>query len=176
MQQYRKQSKNKKHYAQIYLFFLQMVNILNFLYSFSSTFGQPNLLIVPSSLSHNYLGLLCSTYVTRGTFSGFFIEGGLGNQTLSPQKTIVNGSVLYTLNFAKRVKSLNDLYNHDGVVTHTEPDILECEVKWVLGNSAVYKASGCNRILVELLRTLRDDAIKVLYSLCQQIWKTQQWS
>ena len=71
---------------------------------------------------------------------------------------------------------LNEPDYYDGVVSHPEPDILECEVKWVLGNSAVYKASGCNRILVELLRTLRDDAIKVLYSLCQQIWKTQQWS
>ena len=60
-------------------------------------------------------------------------------------------------------KDPNDLDNHNGVITHPEPDILECEVKWVLGNSAVYKASGCNRILVELLRTLRDDAIKVLY-------------
>ena len=147
MQQYRKQSKDKKHYAQIYLFFfVQMVNILNFLYSFSSTFGQPYLFIVPSSLSHNYLGLLCSAYVTRGTFSGFFIEGGLGNQTLSPQKTIVNGSVLYTLNFAKRVKSLNDLYNHDGVVTHAEPDILDCEVKWALGSITKNTASGCDGI------------------------------
>ena len=58
---------------------------------------------------------------------------------------------------------LNKLDYYDGVVSHPEPDILECEVKWVLGNSAVYKASGCNRILVELLRTLREDAIKVLY-------------
>ena len=58
---------------------------------------------------------------------------------------------------------LNKPDYYDGVVSHPEPDILECEVKWVLGNSAVYKASGCNRILVELLRTLRDDAIKVLY-------------
>ena len=60
------------------------------------------------------------------------------------------------------------------MVTHPEPDILECEVKWALNSMAVNKASGCDEILAELFRSLKNDAIKVLYSLCQQIWKTQQ--
>ena len=61
------------------------------------------------------------------------------------------------------------------MVTHLEPDILESEVKWILGSTAINKASGCDRILVELFKTLKNDAIKVLHSICQQIWKTQQW-
>ena len=65
--------------------------------------------------------------------------------------------------------------NHDGVITHLEPDILECEVKWVLGSITTNKASGGDRIPVELLQILKDDAVKVLHSICQQIWKTQQW-
>ena len=66
--------------------------------------------------------------------------------------------------------------NHDGVITHLEPDILECEVKWALGSITMNKASGGNGIPVELFQTLKDDAVKVLHSICQQIWKTQQWS
>ena len=61
------------------------------------------------------------------------------------------------------------------MVSHPEPDILECEVKSALGSTAVNKASGCDGISVELCETLKDDAIKVLHSICQQIWKTQQW-
>ena len=72
-------------------------------------------------------------------------------------------------------KDLNDPDYHDGVVSHPEPDILESEVKWTLGSTAINKASGCNGIPVELFKTLKDDAIKVLYSICQQIWKTQEW-
>ena len=60
------------------------------------------------------------------------------------------------------------------VVSHSEPDILECEVKWALGSTAVHKASACDGIPVDLFKTLKDDAIKVLHSVCQQIWKTQQ--
>ena len=60
------------------------------------------------------------------------------------------------------------------MITHLEPDILECKVKWALRSTAVNKAGGCNGIPVELFRSLKDDAIKVLHSLCQQIWKTQQ--
>ena len=66
-------------------------------------------------------------------------------------------------------------YNHDGVVTHLEPDILECEVKWALGSLTTNKASGGDGIPAELFQILKDDAVKVLYSVCQQIWKTQQW-
>ena len=64
---------------------------------------------------------------------------------------------------------------YDGVVSHPEPDILESKVKWALGSTAVNKASGCNGIPVELFKTLKDDAVKVLYPICQHIWKTQQW-
>ena len=63
----------------------------------------------------------------------------------------------------------------NGVVSHPEPDILECEVKWALRSTAVNRASGCDEILAELFKSLKDDAIKALHSLCQQIWKTQQW-
>ena len=66
--------------------------------------------------------------------------------------------------------------NHDGVITNLELDILECEVKWALGSFSMSKASGGDGIPVELFQILRDDALKVLHSICQQIWKTQQWS
>ena len=72
-------------------------------------------------------------------------------------------------------KDLNDTDNHDGVITHLEPDILECEVKWVLGSITMNKASGGDRIPAELFQILKDDAVKVLHSICQQTWKTQQW-
>ena len=72
-------------------------------------------------------------------------------------------------------KDLHDPDNHDGVITHLEPDILECEVKWVLGSITTNKASGSDGIPVELFQILKDDAVKVLHSICQQIWKTQQW-
>ena len=71
-------------------------------------------------------------------------------------------------------KDLNDPNNHDGVVTHLEPDILEWEAKWALGCIAMNKASGSDGIAVELFQILKDDAVKVLHSICQQIWKTQQ--
>ena len=61
------------------------------------------------------------------------------------------------------------------MITHLEPDILECEVKWVLGSITMYKTSGGDRIPAELFQILKDDAVKVLHSVCQQIWKTQQW-
>ena len=70
---------------------------------------------------------------------------------------------------------MNDPDNHDGVVTHLEPDILECEVKWALESITTNKASRGDGILVELFEILKDDAVKVLHSICQQIWKTQQW-
>ena len=65
--------------------------------------------------------------------------------------------------------------NHDGVITHLEPDILECEVEWALRSIIMNKASGGDAIPVELFQILKDDAVKVLHSICQQIWKTQQW-
>ena len=72
-------------------------------------------------------------------------------------------------------KNLHDRDNRNGVITHLEPDILECEVKWVLGSSAVNNTSGDDEIPAELFQSLKDDAVKVLHSICQQIWKTQQW-
>ena len=72
-------------------------------------------------------------------------------------------------------KDLNAVDNHNGVVSHPEIAILECEIKWALGSTAVSKASGCDEIPVELFKFLKNDAIKVLHSLCQQTWKTQEW-
>ena len=72
-------------------------------------------------------------------------------------------------------KDLHNPDNHNGVVTHLEPDILECEVKWALESITTNKASGGDGIPVELFQILKDDAVKVLPSICQQIWKTQQW-
>ena len=72
-------------------------------------------------------------------------------------------------------KDLHDPDNHDDVITNLEPDILECEVKWALERFTMNKASGGDGIPVELIQILKDDAVKVLHSICQQIWKTQQW-
>ena len=72
-------------------------------------------------------------------------------------------------------KDLRDPDNHNGVIIHLEPDILECKVKWVLGSITMNKASGGDGIPVELFQIQKDDTVKVLHSICQQIWKTQQW-
>ena len=71
-------------------------------------------------------------------------------------------------------KDLHDQDNHKGVITHLEPDVLECEVQWALGSITMNKASGGDGIPVELFQIVKDDAMKVLHSICQQIWKTQQ--
>ena len=71
-------------------------------------------------------------------------------------------------------KDLNDPDNHDGVITHLQPDILECEVRWALGSITTSKASGGDGIPIELFQILKDDAVKELHSICQPIWKTQQ--
>ena len=94
---------------------------------------------------------------------------------LTEAEDIKNGWQEYTEELYK-----NDLHNpdnHDGVITHThlEPDILECQVKWALGSITTNKASGGDGVPVELFQILKDDAVKVLQSVCQQIWKTQQW-
>ena len=73
-------------------------------------------------------------------------------------------------------KDHHDPENHDGLTTHLEPDILECEVKWALGSITMSKANGGDGIPVELFQILKDDAVKVLHSICQQIWKTQELS
>ena len=72
-------------------------------------------------------------------------------------------------------KDLHDPDNHDGVIPHLEPDILECEVKWALESITTNKASGGDGISVELFQIMKDDAVNVLHSICQQMWKTQQW-
>ena len=72
-------------------------------------------------------------------------------------------------------KELHDPDNHDGVITHRKPVILECELKWTSGSITTIKARGGDGIAVELFQILKDDAVKVLHSICQQIWKTQQW-
>ena len=72
-------------------------------------------------------------------------------------------------------KDLHDSDNHDGVISHLEQDILECEVKWALESITINKANGAGGIPFELFQILKDDAVKVLHSICQQIWKTQQW-
>ena len=72
-------------------------------------------------------------------------------------------------------KGVNDPDNQDGVITHLEPDIQECEVKWVLGSITMNKASGADGVPAELFQILKEDAVKVLHAICQQIWKTQQW-
>ena len=72
------------------------------------------------------------------------------------------------------IKDIHDPDNHNDVITHLEPDILECEVKWALESITMNKASGGDGIPVELFQILKDDAMKVLHSICQQIWKTQQ--
>ena len=79
----------------------------------------------------------------------------------------------YTEELYKR--DLHDPDNHNGIITHLEPDILECKVNWALGNITTNKASGGDGIPVELFQILKDTAAKVLHSICQQIWKTQQW-
>ena len=72
-------------------------------------------------------------------------------------------------------KDLKDPDNHDGVITHLEPDILECEVKWALGSTTTKKLVEVMEFQLSYLKILKDDAVKVLHSVCQQIWKTQQW-
>ena len=92
--------------------------------------------------------------------------------TKQKQKILRRGGKNTQKNYTK--KNLNDPDNHNGVITHLELDILEHEVKWALGSITANKASGGDGIPVELFQILKDDAVKVLHSICQQIWKTQQ--
>ena len=94
-------------------------------------------------------------------------------QFVSPQCTL--GTRPWFGQYKPDTKHLMMANNHDGVITHLEPDILECEVKWALESITTNKASGIDGILVDLFQILKDDAVKVLHSICQQIGKTQQW-
>ena len=111
---------------------------------------------------------------TKGTFHAKMgkIKDGNGRD-LTEAEDIKERWQKYTEGLYK--KDLHDPDNHSGVITHLEPDILECEVKWVLESITTYKASGGDGIPVVLLEILKDDAVKVLHSTGQQIWKTQQW-
>ena len=118
--------------------------------------------------------LFKKTRDTKGIFLARMgiIKNRIGND-LTEAEEIKKRWQEYTEALCK--KDPNDPDNHNGVVTHLEPDILECEVKWALGNITTNKARGGDGIPVELFQTLKDDAMKVLHSTCQQIWKTQQW-
>ena len=95
------------------------------------------------------------------------------NKDLREAEEIKNRWQGYTKEMYK--KDLHDPDNHDGVITDLEPDSLECEVKWTLESITTKKASGGDGIPVELFQILKDDAVRVLHSICQQIWKTRQW-
>ena len=112
---------------------------------------------------------------TKGTFHAKMstIKDRNG-MDLTEAENIKKGWPEYTEELYKR--DIHDTDNHDSVITHLEPDILECELKWALGSITMNKASGGDGIPVELFQILKDDAVKVLYSIDQQIWKTQQWS
>ena len=92
---------------------------------------------------------------------------------LNPRREDIKRWQEYTEELSK--KDLHDPDNHNGVITHLDPDILECKVKWPLGSTTTSKASAGDGIPVELFQILEDDAVKVLHSICQKIWKTQQW-
>ena len=98
---------------------------------------------------------------------------GQNGMDLTEEEDIKKRQQEYTEELYK--KDLHDPDNHNGVTINLEPDILECKVKWALGSITTNKASGGDGIPVELFQTLKDDAIQVLHSICQQIWKTQQW-
>ena len=111
---------------------------------------------------------------TKGTFHAMMgsIKDRNGRD-LTEAEDIKNRWQEYTEELYK--KDIHDPDNHDGVITHLEPDILECEVKWALGSITMNKASAGDGIPVELFQILKDDVVKVLHSIYQQIWKTQQW-
>ena len=111
---------------------------------------------------------------TKGTFHAK--TGSIKDRNsmdLQKQKILRRGGKNAQNNCTK--KDLHDPDNHDGVIAHLEPDILECEVKWALESITMNNARGGNGIPVELFQILKDDAVRVLHSICQQIWKTQQW-
>ena len=111
---------------------------------------------------------------TKGTFHAKMgLIKGRSDLDLTEAEDIKKRWQEYTEELYK--KDLHDQDNHDGVITNLEPEILECEVKWALESITTKKASGGDGIPVELLQILKDDAVKMLHSICQQIWKTQQW-
>ena len=111
---------------------------------------------------------------TKGKFHAKIVSiNDRNDMDLTEVETIKKWWEEYTEDLYKR--NLHDPDNHDVVVTHLEPDILECEIKWALGSTSLTKGSGGDGIPVELFQILKDDAVEVLHSIHQQIWKTQQW-
>ena len=110
---------------------------------------------------------------TKGTFHASMVSIKDRNGMEAGADDIKKRWQEYTEELSK--KDLHNQDNHDGVITHLEPDILECEVKWALGSITINRASGGDRIPVELFQILKDDSVEVLHSICQQIWKTWQW-
>ena len=110
---------------------------------------------------------------TKGTFHERWAIKDRNGVDLTEAENIKKRWQEYTEELYK--KDFHDPDNHDGVITDLEPDILECEVKWALESITMNKASGGDGIPVEVFQILKDDAEKVLHSICQQIWKTQQW-
>ena len=118
---------------------------------------------------------------------GLFKKIGVIKETVHAWMSMIKGRNGKDLTEARKIrrwqeykeelyqKGLNDQDKHDGVVTHQEPEILECEVKWALVSITMNKASGGDGIAAVPFQILKDDAVKVLHSICQQIWKTQQW-
>ena len=120
--------------------------------------------------------LFKKTRETKGTFHAKI--GSIKNRNgmdLTEAEDIRRGSKNTQKNYTKKIFTMIFPDNHGGVITHLEPDILECEVRWALGSITTNKASGGDGIPVELFQSLKDDAVKVLHSTCQQIWKAQQW-
>ena len=112
----------------------------------------------------------------KGTFHAKMdtIKDRNGMELTEAEDIFFKGGKNTQKNYTKK-KDLHDPDNHDCVITHLEPDILDCEVKWALGSIIMNKASGDDGIPAELFQILKDDAVKVLHSICQQIWNTQQW-
>ena len=119
-------------------------------------------------------GLFKKIRDTKGTFhSNMGTIKARNAMDLTEAETIEKRWQQYTEELHK--KDLHDPDNHNGVITHLEPDILECKVKWAMGSITMNKASEGGGIPAELFQVLKDDTVKVLHSICQQIWKTQQW-
>ena len=120
---------------------------------------------------------------TRDLFKKIRDKKGIFHAKMVTIKDRNGMDLTYTEDIKKRCREYTNLYkrdlndpdNHDGVITHLEPDILECEVKWALGSITRNKASGGDEVPAQLFQILKDDAVKVLHSICQQIWKTWQW-
>ena len=136
-------------------------------------FNDPCIKLEENHRSGNTRDLLRRTGDTKGSFCPKMCTiKDIKSRGLADTEEIKKRWKEYTEKLCK--KDPNELDDHEGVASHPEPDILNSEAMWALGSTAIIRASGCNRIPVKLFKTLKDDAIKVLHSICQQIWKTRQ--